>query len=153
MKRWVPTRLAPSLLLPFRPAGITRDTLMMRMKPEMWEDVINTNLSGVFYCTQVRRREQGAGARQQVFAETVLLVNSRVALRGFGVAAGELRRPLVSRTKQVVRRCFRFVTELACNRGLQQRRGRQAGRRAAPRGVCQNGWTLYAGQGAGRPRG
>ncbi|GFR41204.1 hypothetical protein Agub_g1874 [Astrephomene gubernaculifera] len=33
-------------------AGITRDTLMMRMKPEQWEDVINTNLSGVFYCTQ-----------------------------------------------------------------------------------------------------
>ncbi|KAG2450081.1 hypothetical protein HYH02_000185 [Chlamydomonas schloesseri] len=33
-------------------AGITRDTLMMRMKPEMWDDVIATNLSGVFYCTQ-----------------------------------------------------------------------------------------------------
>jgi hypothetical protein len=36
-----------------RPAGITRDTLMMRMKPDQWDDVINTNLSGVFYCTQV----------------------------------------------------------------------------------------------------
>lgn len=35
------------------PPGITRDTLMMRMKPEMWDDVIATNLSGVFYCTQV----------------------------------------------------------------------------------------------------
>lgn len=34
-------------------AGITRDTLMMRMKPEQWEDVIGTNLSGVFYATQV----------------------------------------------------------------------------------------------------
>lgn len=49
----------------FRPAGITRDTLMMRMKPEQWEDVISTNLSGVFYCTQVRRRGQGAGERRQ----------------------------------------------------------------------------------------
>jgi NAD(P)-dependent dehydrogenase (short-subunit alcohol dehydrogenase family) len=33
--------------------GITRDTLMMRMKPEQWEDVISTNLSSVFYATQV----------------------------------------------------------------------------------------------------
>ncbi|KAF5842479.1 hypothetical protein DUNSADRAFT_7089 [Dunaliella salina] len=33
-------------------AGITRDTLIMRMKPEQWQDVIDTNLTGVFYCTQ-----------------------------------------------------------------------------------------------------
>lgn len=33
-------------------AGITRDTLVMRMKPDMWQAVIDTNLSGVFYCTQ-----------------------------------------------------------------------------------------------------
>ena len=33
-------------------AGITRDTLMMRMKPEQWQDVIDVNLSGVFYATQ-----------------------------------------------------------------------------------------------------
>ncbi len=30
-------------------AGITRDTLLMRMKDEQWDDVINTNLSGTFY--------------------------------------------------------------------------------------------------------
>jgi 3-oxoacyl-[acyl-carrier protein] reductase len=29
-------------------AGITRDNLLMRMKPEEWDDVISTNLSGVF---------------------------------------------------------------------------------------------------------
>jgi 3-oxoacyl-[acyl-carrier protein] reductase len=33
-------------------AGITRDTLVMRMKPEQWQEVIDVNLSGVFYCTQ-----------------------------------------------------------------------------------------------------
>ncbi|KAF6254427.1 hypothetical protein COO60DRAFT_1622466 [Scenedesmus sp. NREL 46B-D3] len=33
-------------------AGITRDTLMMRMKPEQWTDVIDTNLTSVFYATQ-----------------------------------------------------------------------------------------------------
>jgi 3-oxoacyl-[acyl-carrier protein] reductase len=29
-------------------AGITRDNLLMRMKPEEWDDVISTNLSGAF---------------------------------------------------------------------------------------------------------
>jgi 3-oxoacyl-[acyl-carrier protein] reductase len=33
-------------------AGITKDTLVMRMKPEQWQSVIDVNLSGVFYCTQ-----------------------------------------------------------------------------------------------------
>ena len=33
-------------------AGITRDTLLMRMKPEQWQEVIDTNLTGVFYCCQ-----------------------------------------------------------------------------------------------------
>lgn len=34
-------------------AGITRDTLIMRMKPEQWQSVIDTNLSAVFYASQV----------------------------------------------------------------------------------------------------
>lgn len=33
-------------------AGITRDTLVMRMKPQQWQEVIDVNLSGVFYCTK-----------------------------------------------------------------------------------------------------
>ena len=33
-------------------AGITRDTLLMRMSDADWQDVINTNLSGVFYATR-----------------------------------------------------------------------------------------------------
>lgn len=33
-------------------AGITRDTLVMRMKEQQWQDVIDINLSGVFYCTK-----------------------------------------------------------------------------------------------------
>lgn len=35
-------------------AGITRDTLVMRMKPEQWQSVIDTNLSAVFYASQVK---------------------------------------------------------------------------------------------------
>lgn len=33
-------------------AGITKDTLVMRMKPDQWQSVIDVNLSGVFYTTQ-----------------------------------------------------------------------------------------------------
>lgn len=33
-------------------AGITKDTLMMRMKLEQWQAVINLNLTGVFLCTK-----------------------------------------------------------------------------------------------------
>ncbi len=31
-------------------AGITRDTLMLRMKLEEWQEVINLNLTGIFLC-------------------------------------------------------------------------------------------------------
>ena len=33
-------------------AGITKDNLLMRMKEEEWDDVININLKGVFLCTK-----------------------------------------------------------------------------------------------------
>ena len=33
-------------------AGITADGLLMRMKPKQWQDVIDINLTGVFYTTQ-----------------------------------------------------------------------------------------------------
>src|SRR6478736_4072512 len=33
-------------------AGVTKDTLLMRMKKEDWDSVIHTNLSGAFYTTQ-----------------------------------------------------------------------------------------------------
>lgn len=34
-------------------AGITQDNLLLRMKPEQWEQVINTNLNSVFYNTKL----------------------------------------------------------------------------------------------------
>ena len=36
-------------------AGITRDTLVARMKPDQWQAVIDTNLTAVFNATQVRQ--------------------------------------------------------------------------------------------------
>ena len=38
-------------------AGITRDNLIMRMKIEDWQQVINSNLNSAFYCTKVAIRE------------------------------------------------------------------------------------------------
>jgi 3-oxoacyl-[acyl-carrier protein] reductase len=37
-------------------AGITRDNLLLRMKAEEWEQVLATNLTGVFHCTQAALR-------------------------------------------------------------------------------------------------
>ena len=37
-------------------AGITRDDLIMRMKPEDWTDVIDTNLSGTFWTIKAATR-------------------------------------------------------------------------------------------------
>ncbi|WP_054708414.1 3-oxoacyl-[acyl-carrier-protein] reductase [Bacillus sp. JCM 19041] len=38
-------------------AGITRDNLLMRMKEQEWDDVINTNLKGVFNCAKAVTRQ------------------------------------------------------------------------------------------------
>jgi 3-oxoacyl-[acyl-carrier protein] reductase len=40
-------------------AGITRDTLMMRMKLAQWQEVIDLNLTGVFLCTQAATKIMG----------------------------------------------------------------------------------------------
>lgn len=38
-------------------AGITRDNLLMRMKEDEWDDVMNINLKGVFVCTKAVTRQ------------------------------------------------------------------------------------------------
>jgi 3-oxoacyl-[acyl-carrier protein] reductase len=37
-------------------AGIARDSLLIRMKVEQWQNVIDVNLSGAFYCTKAVAR-------------------------------------------------------------------------------------------------
>lgn len=37
-------------------AGITRDGLLMKMKDEQWDEVLSTNLKGVFLCTKAVSR-------------------------------------------------------------------------------------------------
>jgi 3-oxoacyl-[acyl-carrier protein] reductase len=46
-------------------AGITRDNLLLRMKEQEWDDVIQTNLKGIFNCSRViskvmLKKRQGA---------------------------------------------------------------------------------------------
>ena len=58
-------------------AGITRDNLVLRMKTEDWKDVLDTNLTGVFLCTQAALRpmlKQRAGR--------IVSVSSVVGLTG-----------------------------------------------------------------------
>ncbi|MDB9751986.1 3-oxoacyl-ACP reductase FabG [Gammaproteobacteria bacterium] len=45
---------APNILV--NNAGITRDNLLMRMKDHEWEEVVNTNLSGMFRVTKLCMR-------------------------------------------------------------------------------------------------
>ncbi len=46
---------APSILV--NNAGITKDNLLMRMKDEEWEDVINTNLSSIYRLSKACMRD------------------------------------------------------------------------------------------------
>lgn len=47
-------------------AGVTRDNLLVRMKPEEWDTVIRTNLTGIYNCTRAVMRpllKQKSGGR------------------------------------------------------------------------------------------
>ena len=47
-------------------AGITRDTLLLRMKPEQWQQVIDVNLSGVFYASQAAAKVMAKARRGRI---------------------------------------------------------------------------------------
>jgi 3-oxoacyl-[acyl-carrier protein] reductase len=47
-------------------AGITRDSLMMRMKRDQWDAVIGTNLTGVFLATQAATKVMAKQKRGRV---------------------------------------------------------------------------------------
>ncbi|MDR3270890.1 MAG: 3-oxoacyl-[acyl-carrier-protein] reductase, partial [Peptococcaceae bacterium] len=58
-------------------AGITRDGLILRMKEEDWDAVLNTNLKGVFLCTKAVSRYM---AKQRSGA--IINISSIVGLKG-----------------------------------------------------------------------
>lgn len=81
-------------------AGITRDTLMMRMKPEQWQDVIDVNLSGVFYTTQAATKIMGKKRKGRVIniASVVGLVGN-AGQANYAAAKGGV----IAMTKSVAR--------------------------------------------------
>jgi 3-oxoacyl-[acyl-carrier protein] reductase len=59
-------------------AGITRDTLLLRMKPEDWQAVIDLNLTGVFLCTRAVSKimlKQKSGRIVQISSVSGLMGN------------------------------------------------------------------------------
>jgi 3-oxoacyl-[acyl-carrier protein] reductase len=63
-------------------AGITRDNIVARMKPEEWQQVLDTNLTGCFQCTQAFMRP----FLKQKSGGTIINIASVVGLMG---AAGQ----------------------------------------------------------------
>ena len=85
-------------------AGITRDNLLMRMKEEDWDAVLNTNLKGVFNCTSVVGVMGNAGQANYAAAKAGCIgftksVAKEVAARGItvnGVAPGFIKTDMTS---------------------------------------------------------
>lgn len=71
--------------------GITRDNLIMRMKEDEWDDVLNTNLKGVFLCTKAVTRQM---MKQR--AGRIINISSIVGV------AGNVVKPTMLRRKQVL---------------------------------------------------
>lgn len=81
-------------------AGITRDNLLLRMKPEDFDAVIDTNLKGVFNCTKLASKlmiKQRSGR--------VINMSSVVALNGNGGQANyaAAKAGIIGFTKSVAR--------------------------------------------------
>lgn len=81
-------------------AGITRDTLMMRMKPEQWHEVLEVNLSGVFFATQAATKIMGRKRKGRIIniASVVGLVGN-AGQANYAAAKGGL----IAMTKTVAR--------------------------------------------------
>lgn len=66
---------APTILV--NNAGITRDNLLLRMKPEEWDDIINTNLGAVYRLSRAVLR-----GMMKARSGRIISIASVVAVRG-----------------------------------------------------------------------
>jgi 3-oxoacyl-[acyl-carrier protein] reductase len=142
-------------------AGITRDTLLMRMSEEQFTDVIDTNLTGAFRCAK-RAATKMVRARwgRMIFISSVTglygspgQVNYTASKAGLVGVARSITRELGSRniTANVVAPGFidtDMTADLPEERKAEYRKAVPAGRFAAPEEVA-GVVTWLAGDGAG----
>lgn len=86
-------------------AGITRDNLIFRMKPEEWDAVLKVNLYGAFHCLKVVGRLM---AKKR--GGSIVNISSVIGLRGNAGQAnyGASKAGLIGLTKSAAREFARF---------------------------------------------
>mmetsp|Transcript_28729 Transcript_28729/g.91691 ORF Transcript_28729/g.91691 Transcript_28729/m.91691 type:complete len:273 (-) Transcript_28729:202-1020(-) len=67
-------------------AGITKDGLMMRMKPDAWQAVIDTNLTSVFYCCQEGTKVMKKGPGRIINITSVVGVTGNAGQANYSAA-------------------------------------------------------------------
>ncbi|MEL0237576.1 MAG: SDR family oxidoreductase, partial [Aquiluna sp.] len=110
-------------------AGITRDTLLMRMSDEDFEDVVNTNLTGVF---RVVKRVTKSMLRAKY--GRVILIGSVVGLLG---SAGQVNYSATKSALVGIARSTDMTAELGEELAAKYRSQIPAGRFATPEEVAK----------------
>ena len=67
----------PSIEILINNAGITKDNLLIRMKQQEWQDVIDINLTGIFNCTQVFSKAMIKQKKTCLYCEYIFFVWSK----------------------------------------------------------------------------
>ncbi len=111
-------------------AGITRDTLLLRMKPAQWDEVFATNLTVVFHCTQAATKlmvKQRSGRIVNI-SSVVGQISNPGQCNYAAAKAGELGLTMAA-TKEMA---ARGVTVNACKVVALERSRRRSDVRAIP---------------------
>ena len=89
----------------FNNAGIIKATMLWKMKPELWDEVIRVNLSGVFYClqtvSQTMMDQQRSGSIINVTSSEALL--GTVGQVNYAAAKGAVHALTKSAAKELAR--------------------------------------------------